>query len=764
MSDNYTDIDNNTGTGRTGPNYMVDNVDPIENGSPTITLDVASRSNDELILWAQTDEATTLGTSHLNTLGGFHGCCGGGIATLTVNFQEPVTVDYDTDNATTDNNSFANVDIDLSNATGTLATMQSTGDGSVWSARFSPTLDREVDNNTITLNGSWYDQVGNPGSSVTTSSYEVETYRPQATFTITIADNTTCANSACAYDNGSYRKALAPGDNGTLRVVFSDPNPEQIFNFNSDDDIDIINRDGVNVNNKNYVSLSRMTTIDNGTTWEGVFTPADNSTGTGNQVQDTMEASYNLSFELKDGSFSDNKTNPGDDVRSEEFIVDTKGPYVTKVTLNDGLDNLEDSALDGTESFNSRCIPIHSDIYVKFDYFMNTDEESISTNDADTVCRGETIQVSSDNFSTNDNCIKIADPVFSDSNKTVKLDPVDNLTYNTTYTVRVTTGVQDALNNNMTDNFTSDQFRTSAFHFTTPTSGAFLAVGQYGETFRSIDNGTSWDNGTCIFLNKTLYGATYENNTFVAVGAGGKIVKSTDNASSWQITNTSGSQLNGIAFGGGTFDVVAGSSGYTYRSADNGSSWSNVVPPAGGNPYSYRRNLYGVGFGNSTFVAVGDNGKIVRSTNNGSSWSNVTTGTSPYTYGNNNLRGVTFGNNTFVAVGYTGKIIRSTNDGSSWENVTAVNSNYLYGVTFGNNTFMAVGQSGTIVKSTDNGSSWSSSSSGTSNHLYGITFGNNTFMAVGQSGSIVKSTDNGANWDNSTSGTSNHLNGVAFGD
>ena len=56
VSDNYTDIDNNAGTGMTGPNYMVDDIYPIKHGSPTITLDVANRSNDELILWAQTTE------------------------------------------------------------------------------------------------------------------------------------------------------------------------------------------------------------------------------------------------------------------------------------------------------------------------------------------------------------------------------------------------------------------------------------------------------------------------------------------------------------------------------------------------------------------------------------------------------------------------------------------------------------------------------------------------------------------------------------
>ena len=192
-----------------------------------------------------------------------------------MNFQEPVTATYNTDNATTNVASFSNADIDLDNATGTLRTMTAypSDNKTIWRAQFKPTLDREVDNNTITLEATWTDQVGNPGTSVTTSSFEIDTYRPRATFTLTIADNTTCEYSACAYDNGSYRKALAPGDNGTLRVVFSDPNPEPIFNFNSDDDID----------NTSYVSLSTMTSDDN-ITWTGTFTPVDNSTEAGNQA------------------------------------------------------------------------------------------------------------------------------------------------------------------------------------------------------------------------------------------------------------------------------------------------------------------------------------------------------------------------------------------------------------------------------------------------------------------------------------------------
>ena len=53
------------------------------------------------------------------------------------------------------------------------------------------------------------------------------------------------------------------------------------------------------------------------------------------------------------------------------------------------------------------------------------------------------------------------------------------------------------------------------------------------------------------------------------------------------------------------------------RSTDNGSSWDNATSPI-------ETYLYGITFGNHTFVAVGSGGKIVRSTDNGSSFSEVT--------------------------------------------------------------------------------------------------------------------------------------------
>ena len=156
----------------------------------------------------------------------------------------------------------------------------------------------------------------------------------------------------------------------------------------------------------------------------------------------------------------------------------------------------------------------------------------ITTNTSDTYCAGS-IRVSSDNFSS---CVRMSsEPTASNSNfnQTFTLNPYDNLSYDTTYKVRVTTGAKDVLGNTMSSQYDdSSGYKTSSYPSSSPISGVFVGVGKYGKEVRSIDNGTSWDNETCQILTD-LYGVTYGNDTFVAVGASGKIVRSTDNASSW---------------------------------------------------------------------------------------------------------------------------------------------------------------------------------------------------------------------------------------
>jgi hypothetical protein len=199
--------------------------------------------------------------------------------------------------------------------------------------------------------------------------------------------------------------------------------------------------------------------------------------------------------------------------------------------------------------------------------------------------------------------------------------------------------------------------------------------------------------------------------------------------------------------------VAVGSSGSIERSTDNGTNWASVT--SGTN-----KKLFGVTFGNNTFVAVGEDGNILRSTDNGSSWDNATISID---LTGNRLRGVTFGNNTFVGAGDNGKIVRSTDNGTNWDNVTNTDSRVIWDIAFGNNTFVGVTHNGLIVRSTDNGSSFSSWNLSGVNHLTDVSFGNNTFVGVSSvSGVIIRSADNGSNWTSVDSGTTESLRGVAF--
>ena len=120
---------------------------------------------------------------------------------------------------------------------------------------------------------------------------------------------------------------------------------------------------------------------------------------------------------------------------------------------------------------------------------------------------------------------------------------------------------------------------------------------------------------------------------------------------------------------------------------------------------------------------VGQSGTILTSSD-GTSWDNRTSGTSNFLYG------ITYGNNTFVAVGHYETILTSS-DGTTWTSRTSGRTNssgwtytdYLEGITYGNSIFVTVGRgedgSGTIMTSSD-GITWTSRTSGTTKNLWSV--------------------------------------------
>jgi len=410
----------------------------------------------------------------------------------------------------------------------------------------SSTTSATTGNNTITLvslsDGTYSnctiivtDSAGNASSALSVSTFVVDTTAPSVS-SFTLSDT-----------------ALITGDNATVTLVFSEP----VDNFSSTD----ITADS------GTLSAMTLDTSDN-ITWTGTFTPTANRSDLTNTLK------------LKENSYTDIANNYGNQPYAKWSYDNTTTNYV--------VDTGAAAVSSFSPSNNNVCIPVTENIIVTFNFPMDTSE---ITADESTGC-GATIQVSSDNF-ISPSCVAMpGEPVASTSsslptnpsyntNMTFTLDPVDNLAYDTTYKIKVTTEGNDIAKSELRNNL-SNQYESSFTTSPSPSSsvsGLFMAVGSDGKIIRSTDNGSSWDNATSCQFSTNLYGITFGNNTFVGVGYSGKIVRSTDNASSWDnATSNTSNLLNGVTFGNNTF-VGVGQSGNIVRSTDNGTNWDNVTSP-----------------------------------------------------------------------------------------------------------------------------------------------------------------------------------------
>jgi uncharacterized protein YjdB len=221
----------------------------------------------------------------------------------------------------------------------------------------------------------------------------------------------------------------------------------------------------------------------------------------------------------------------------------------------------------------------------------------------------------------------------------------------------------------------------------------------------------------------------------------------------WCVRNSGTfNQLFGVAYGNGTY-VAVGLGDESLTSPD-GLTWT-------AHPLGASYALMGLAFGNNIFVAIGANNKILTS-NNGVTWlEQVLSGQFIQ------FNRVTYKNGKFIVVGMAGTILTST-DGMNWNSQSIGTGNLsLWGVTYDNGKYVAVGGDvvnnssvGTTVTSSD-ALTWSIQNPGTS-QLMDVTYGNGKFVAVGWYGTILTSTD-GMTWIPSNSGTTAHLRGIAFG-
>ena len=247
----YTDLAGNTGTGTTSSgNYTIDTLRPIA----TIVV---------------TDSQLGIGETSL----------------VTVTFNEAVT-------------GFTKADLTV--ASGTISTLETTDGGVTWTGTLTPSPGVAVTGNVITLNNAGYlDAAGNVGvGSTSSNSYTVDTIRP--TSSITLSDTT-----------------LTVGQTALVTIKFS----EAVTGFTNGD---------LTVPNG---TLTAVSSDNGGVTWTGTYTPTANTTDPTNIIT------------LNNTGYTDLIGNAGlGSTNSVNFVIDTQRPTAT-ITLSDTALRIGETAL-----------------------------------------------------------------------------------------------------------------------------------------------------------------------------------------------------------------------------------------------------------------------------------------------------------------------------------------------------------------------------------------------------------------------------------
>ena len=153
----------------------------------------------------------------------------------------------------------------------------------------------------------------------------------------------------------------------------------------------------------------------------------------------------------------------------------------------------------------------------------------------------------------------------------------------------------------------SNKFASQDFHDVAYHDGTFIAVGNQGSIYRSID-GETWSGVTTTSITKNLKGISYGKDKWIGVGQDTIIISSVDDGNNWSTVSVGGSfQLNSVHYENDVWLAVGGA-GMAMNSID-GTTWFKKHVVAGGTPLG--KQLNGVIYGDNKMVAVGIQSSLV---------------------------------------------------------------------------------------------------------------------------------------------------------
>jgi hypothetical protein len=271
----------------------------------------------------------------------------------------------------------------------------------------------------------------------------------------------------------------------------------------------------------------------------------------------------------------------------------------------------------------------------------------------------------------------------------------------------------------------------------------WVAVGDRGVILYSAD-GNTWTAGTSNTAQPLRGVSSDASGQWVAAGSRGTISAST-NAQDWTATVSGNSdQLWSAAFSGGQW-IVTGNNGRIVTSP-NGTDWTSVSS-------GYSFTLLDLAYNSTnlfTLSGTSSQGGLILTSPDGTNWTQHAPSTRL-----EQLYGIEYGNGSWVAVGDKGTIATSDDPRTkTWVSRTSGVTDDLKDVVYnGSNLYVVVGKGGTILTSLDT-ITWTQRASTTTYDLWGVAYDGVRYVAVGDEGVILTS-GNGVTWAAATSPTVN---------
>lgn len=280
-----------------------------------------------------------------------------------------------------------------------------------------------------------------------------------------------------------------------------------------------------------------------------------------------------------------------------------------------------------------------------------------------------------------------------------------------------------------------------------------IAVGAYGNIWRSSNGGTVWQPLPLYKFDTRLKSIRFiDNLNGFMCGENAQLYTTHDGGYVWDSIALPIFVQNELEFVNASTGYLAGNFGGLVKTVDGGNTWTPLSPGVtnGFNSLCFTHA--------DTGYVAGTSGVILKTTNGGTSWTPLTSNTT------NQLFHIDFFTSaTGVAVGQSGTIRRTVDAGATWSTVTVTGTPVFYDIHTINDTVGIIcGSASKILRTVNAGLTWTSVGQSSGPALNSIFFLNADTGYIAGDGVLYKTTNGGLNWTKTGNPAAKNVRSIYF--